>query len=101
MRRVRLGLARKGDMATTAEIREQLTGPGEPFEVVTETVNGVEMRVYKSSMGSLREVAQAAHNRGNDPDQPFLVYGDLRLGFQDFVEQANALSQALQRDHGV
>ena len=65
-------------MATTAEIREQLTGPGGPFEVVTETVNGVEMKVYKSSMGSLREVAQAAHLRGNDPDQPFLVYGDLR-----------------------
>ncbi len=38
-------------------MRAQLTGAGGPFEVVTEVVNGVEMKVYKSSMASLREVA--------------------------------------------
>ena len=86
-------------MATTAEVRAQLTGPGGPFEVVTEVVNGVEMKVYKSSMGSLREIAVAAHARGND--QPFLVYGDLRLGPAEFVERSNSVAHHLHDDVGV
>ena len=61
---------------------EQLTGPGGAFEVVTEVVDGVEMRVYKDRMGSLREVAQVAIDRG---DQEFIVQGDRRLTFGDFV----------------
>jgi long-chain acyl-CoA synthetase len=86
-------------MATTAEVRAQLTGPGGPFEVVTEVVNGVEMKVYKSSMSSLREVAAAGMARGND--QPFLVYGDLRLGPAEFVERSNAVAKHLNDDFGV
>ena len=86
-------------MATTAEVRAQLTGPGGPFEVVTEVVNGVEMKVYKSSMSSLREVAAAGMARGND--QPFLVYGDLRLGPAEFVERSNAVAKHLHDDFGV
>ena len=86
-------------MVTTAEVRAQLTGPGGPFEVVTEVVNGVEMKVYKSSMGSLREIAVAAHARGND--QPFLVYGDLRLGPAEFVERSNSVAHHLHDEFGV
>ncbi|MCB1016404.1 MAG: acyl--CoA ligase [Acidimicrobiales bacterium] len=86
-------------MATTAEVRAQLTGPGGPFEVVTEQVGGIEMKVYKASMASLREVAAAAQARGND--QPFLVYGDLRLGPAEFVERANSVAHHLHDDFGV
>ena len=86
-------------MATTAEVRAQLTGPGGPFEVVTEVVNGVEMKVYKSSMTSLREVAAAGMARGND--QPFLVYGDLRLGPAEFVERSNSVANHLHDEAGV
>jgi long-chain acyl-CoA synthetase len=52
-------------------------------------------------MGSLREVAEAAALRGNDPEQPFLVYGDLRLGFADFVQRSNSLARHLQGTLGV
>ncbi|MET0158275.1 MAG: AMP-binding protein, partial [Acidimicrobiales bacterium] len=85
-------------MTSLGEIREQLTGPGGAFEVTTDVVNGVEMKVYKDRMGSLREVAQAAANRG---DQEFIVQGDQRFTYGDFVRQANSVAAALARDAGV
>ncbi len=86
-------------MTTTAEARASLTGPGGPFEVVTDTVNGIEMKVYKSSMTSLRDVAAAGLARGDD--QPFLVYGDLRMGPGEFVERSNSVADHLCDDFGV
>jgi len=85
-------------LTSLAEVREQLTGVGGPFEVVTDVVNGVEMKVYKDRMGSLREVAQAAANRG---DQEFIVQGDRRISYGEFVRQANGVSAALARHAGV
>src|SRR5262245_6127309 len=85
-------------MTTLAEVREQLTGPGGMFEVGTDVVNGVEMRVYTQRMGSLREVPQAARGRGEDT---FLVYGDQRLSFEEFVDMANGVSRALAEQAGV
>ena len=85
-------------MTATGDVRAQLTGPGGPFEVVTEVVNGIEMKVYKDRMPSLREVPKAAINRG---DQDFLVFGDKRWSYADFVRQANGVAHALARDAGV
>jgi steroid-24-oyl-CoA synthetase len=79
-------------------IREDLTGPGGMFEVVSEVVGGVEMKAYKNRMGSLREVPQAAIGRG---DSTFLVHGANRISFADFVRQANGVSHALARQAGV
>jgi long-chain acyl-CoA synthetase len=83
---------------TQAEIREQLTGPGGMFEVTRESVDGVEMRVYKDRMKSLREVPQAAAMRG---DQTFITYGDRRYSFGEFVRLANSVSHTLAREYGV
>ena len=80
-------------MPTSAEVQAMLTGPGGPFEVVTETVNGVEMKVYKDRMKSLREVAALGFGRGDGQD--FLVYGDRRLGFGSFGALANRVSVGL------
>jgi len=85
-------------MTSMGDVRGQLTGPGGPFEVVTEVVNGIEMKVYKDRMPSLREVPTAAINRG---DQDFLVYGDKRWTYGEFVRQANGVAHALARDAGV
>ncbi len=85
-------------MTTLAEIRAQLTGPGGAFEVVTEVVDGMEMKVYKDRMPSLREVPKAAIDRG---DQDFLVYGDKRWSYAEFVRQANGVAHTLARDAGV
>ena len=84
-------------MGTRAEVRAELTGPGGAFEVVTDTVDGIEMKVYKDRMGSLREVLQAASLRG---DEDFIVYGDQRISFGDFAQTANGISGAL-TDLGV
>ena len=62
----RAAAIRTGGMAmpTTAEVRAQLTGPGGPFEVVTDVVDGVEMKVYKDRLPHLRAVAELAADRG-------------------------------------
>ena len=39
---------------TVASIRAQLTGPGGPFEVVTEVLDGQELKVYKDRFPNLR-----------------------------------------------
>jgi long-chain acyl-CoA synthetase len=86
-------------MPTLAEVRDQLTGPGGPFEVVTELVDGREMRVYKERFGSLRPVAELAAGRGDDQD--FVVFGDRRIGFGEFFRLANAASAALAGRFGI
>jgi long-chain acyl-CoA synthetase len=88
-------------MPTRDEVQAMLTGPGGPFEVETDTVNGVEMKVYKSRMMSLREVAAMGAGRGDDPARPFLVYGAERMGFASFVGAANSVSSVLAEACGV
>ncbi len=85
-------------MPNLAEVRAQLTGPGGPFEVVTEDVLGRLMQVYKNRMRSLRAIPEAAIGRGDDT---FLVYGDRSYGFRDFVEQTNGLARALADRCGI
>jgi len=80
--------------ATDAEVRGQLTGPGGPFEVVTESVGGIEMRVYANRFPHLRAVAEQAVGRG---DETFLVYGDERIGFGEFFARANTFAAGLER----
>ena len=81
-----------------SEIRAQLSGPGGQFEIVTGTVDGVEMRTYKDRFDSLRVVAQfgAMH-----ADKEFIVFGDRRITFADFIAGANSVSHALAGDAGV
>jgi long-chain acyl-CoA synthetase len=79
-------------MPNLAEVRAQLTGPGGPFEVVTEEVLGRPMQVYKDRMPSLRAIPEAAIGRGDDT---FLVHGDRTYDFRGFVEQTNGLARAL------
>jgi long-chain acyl-CoA synthetase len=84
-------------MPTNAEVREQLTGPGGAFEVITDVVDGVEMKVYKDRLPSLRAVAELAAMRG---DQTFLVHGDRRITFADFFSLSNSASATLRDDFG-
>src|SRR5690242_6995308 len=86
-------------MPTTAEVRAQLTGPGGMFEVVNDVVDGIEMKVYKNRFGSLQEIAAIAAAR--DDSQSFLVYGDRRYGFHEFVRLANSVAHTLASRFGV
>ena len=78
-----------------------LTGPGGPFEVVVEDVAGRPTEVYKERMRSLREIPPLAQLRGDD--NPFIVQGDRRIGFDTFVRTANSVSAGLTKlgiEHG-
>jgi len=76
-----------------------LTGPGGMFEVVTEEVEGVRIKVYKERMSSLRDVFVMGTARGDD--QEYIVYGDRRMGFGTFARQANGVAAALAERHGI
>ncbi len=77
---------------TVASIRRQLTGPGGQFEVVTERIDGHELKVYKDRFPDLRVVAQFAAAHG---DKEFLVHGDRRVTFADFLSASNSVSHEL------
>jgi long-chain acyl-CoA synthetase len=84
---------------SSTEVREQLTGPGGAFEIVTETVDGVEMKMYKDRLPNLRSVAELASLRGDE--QPFLVYGDRRIGFTEFFRLSNSVAAAWREGYGL
>src|SRR5437899_3782463 len=84
-------------MPTAAEVKAQLTGPGGPFEVVTDDVRGRPMQVYKDRMKALRQICEIAIARD---DQVFIVYGDREITFRDFLTTCNSVSAGL-RDVGV
>ncbi len=88
-------------MATSTEVEEMLTGPGGAFEVARDTVRGVEMKVFKDRMRSLREIFPMAAMRGDGDGATHIVYGDRRIGFAEFAEGANRVSAALAARHGI
>ncbi len=79
-------------MPTHAEAVATLTAPGGPFEVTREEVDGIEMKVYASRLGSLREVLAMAEGHG---DATYIVFGERRISFADFKAQADALAAGL------
>lgn len=86
---------RSGDGSSSAgrvdvgALRAQLTGPGGPFEVVTDSVDGVEMKVYRERLPHLRAVAAFAPLHG---DKEFIVQGDRRITFSEFARMSNSAS---------
>ncbi|MBS1837211.1 MAG: AMP-binding protein, partial [Actinobacteria bacterium] len=79
-------------MPTAQEIRAQLTGPGGPFEVVEEDVDGHRMRVYKDRFDDLRVVAAFGQAHG---EKTFIVHGDERISYAEFMRRANSISRRL------
>ena len=86
-------------MPSMSEVQAQLTGPGGMFELAVEDVGGRPMEVYAQRMRSLREVQDAAAQRGDEAT--FLVYGDRRYGFAEFVAAANGVGRALAERFGI
>lgn len=85
-------------MPTVVEVRAQLTAPGGMFEIVTETVDGIDLQVYKDRMASLRAIPELSLLRG---DQTFLLYGDDEWSFTRFIQTANGVGRSLRDDAGV
>ena len=71
-----------------------LTGPGGSFEIVTESVRGVPMQVYKSRLGTMRELIAVAESHG---DKEFVVQGEQRLTFAEHNERVRVVAANLVR----
>ncbi len=80
------------------EVIAGLTGPGGPFELIQETVQGRSMRVFKNRELSLREKVA---NAGLHGDLDFLVHGDRRVSYGEFASLCWGTAENLQRDHGL
>ena len=76
----------------------QVTAPGEPFETVDQVVMGVPRTLFRNAPGSLRDVVEAASERG---DATFLVYEDERWTFDRFGREVAGLAAALVDRFGV
>src|SRR5688572_17573286 len=85
-------------MADLREIEARITAPGGMFEVVTENVRGVPMRVFKNRARSLRALFEAARAHG---DKEYLVYGEERVSYAQAFARASAFANALRERYGV
>jgi long-chain acyl-CoA synthetase len=69
-----------------------LTGPGAPFEIVTEDVLGVPLQVYARRLSSMRDLVEAAEARG---DVDWVVQGDRRLTYGEHNVLVRKVARAL------
>ncbi|CAN5129701.1 class I adenylate-forming enzyme family protein [soil metagenome] len=83
-------------MVTRLEALAQLTAPGEPYELVTETVFGAPCRVFKNAPPTLRDLYETTRS-----DLTFFIYEDERLTFEQTWRRACTLAAALVDDYGV
>jgi long-chain acyl-CoA synthetase len=74
------------------DVLDTLTGPGGPFEVVTDDVRGVPLQVYKSRLGSMRELIDMSNGRG---DADFVVQDDRRLSYREHNARVRATASGL------
>jgi acyl-CoA synthetase (AMP-forming)/AMP-acid ligase II len=80
-------------------VSEQLTGPGQPYEVADEDVLGERLPVYRRRPRSLREVLVSGASHG---ERDCYVFGDgRRVSFVDLLRQAASVAAGLRDRHGV
>ena len=86
------------ELKIRAEVRQQLTGPGAPFEMIDEEVLGERMAVFKNRLGSLRELlAQSAlHDQ-----KEYIVHGDRRISYGSTVRIVASVAAGLAKTHGI
>ncbi len=84
-------------MPSYAEVVQQLTAPGAPFEVVTETVGGRPQKNFKNRERSLRDKIAACALRG---ETPCMVHGETRISYAGFARSVWGAARRLRDDHG-
>ena len=82
---------------TYDEVVAQLTGPGAPFEIVTEPVRGLPMKNFKAREKSLREKVANSALRG---DAVWMVQGDRRITFAEHARLVWGAGRALKEGFG-
>jgi acyl-CoA synthetase (AMP-forming)/AMP-acid ligase II len=79
-------------------VYDQLTAPGSPFELGSETVLGEPMQVLLKRPGSLRELLAAS---AGFEDREFLIFGDRRISYAEHVRSVAQLARALETQFGI
>jgi acyl-CoA synthetase (AMP-forming)/AMP-acid ligase II len=80
------------------QIRSYLSGPGQPFELVEQTIEGVPLTVYKNLPPNLSHLIVEAERFG---DRTFLVSGERRLSYAETLGRAAALAGWLTGTYGI
>ena len=75
-----------------------LMAPGAPYEVVSASVLGNEMRVFKNAPKNLADIFQVARGHGA---AEFATLGDMRLTYDAFFDQADRLAGWLQNKANI
>jgi long-chain acyl-CoA synthetase len=83
--------------AELAQVRAELCGSGQPFEIEEIEVRGVVVKAWRNAAPSLRDLwlQSAAH-----ADQDYLVYGEDRWTFAEAHEEVARIARWLS-DHGI
>ena len=76
-----------------------LTAPGAEYELATETIDGVEYRVFRNLPTSLRDLYGGARRDHGDKD--FLVFEDTRLTYAEVHDRAAAVAYQLVHRYGI
>ncbi len=80
------------------QIRSNLSAPGQPFEMVDETVKGVPLKVYKHLPRNVTYFIQQASVHA---ERTFLVHRDRRLTYAEALGRAAGLAARLKLEYGV
>jgi long-chain acyl-CoA synthetase len=83
---------------SVAEVRAELTAPGQLFELEEHTIRGVPTRVWKHAPPTLRAVLDLSPMHG---DKPLIVYEDERFSFGDHYRAASTFAHRLIDRYGV
>ncbi|MGW1679433.1 class I adenylate-forming enzyme family protein [Saccharopolyspora sp. NPDC002376] len=76
----------------------ELIGPGGDFEVVTQDVGGIPMRVYTGGPATLRDVVLFSSGYG---ERDFLVYEDFRCSYAEHFRLVVGLARCLREEYGL
>ena len=79
------------------QVRDELTGPGGPFEIVEADILGNRIRTYKNAPPSVREVWLSTVVFA---ERPYLIYQDERMTYAEAHAQVNAIA-AWMAEQGV
>lgn len=79
------------------QVRDELTGPGGPFEIIQADILGNRIRTYKNAPPSVREVWLSTVVFA---ERPYLIYQDERMTYAEAHAQVNAIA-AWMAEQGV
>src|SRR5689334_8553082 len=89
---------RRRVVKSVAEVRADLTAPGQLFEMDELEIRGVPIRYWKNAPGTLRNVLDLSSLHG---DKTLVVYEDEKISFGDHYRMASTFARRLIDDFGV